>query len=406
MKIAYFDCFAGVSGDMTLGALLDAGLDLDQLKIELKKLPLDGYHISAEKVMKKGISGTKFDVHLEDHDHTHEQDHHHHHAHGHHHQPHRGLKEIREIIESSTLDAKIKETALAVFTRLGEAEAKIHNKTVDEIHFHEVGAVDSIVDIVGAAIGLHLLGIDQVITSKIHIGTGTVECAHGTLPVPAPATLALLKDAPVHPTGIEAELVTPTGAAIMTTLVDRFGSAPPMTIQSIGYGAGYHDLPIANVLRVTIGETKDHPESDHVKLIETNIDDMNPQFYDHIMARLFEAGAKDVFLTPIIMKKSRPGVILSVIAHQDDIDPLTDLIFKETTTLGVRISHLKKRMILSREIKTVQTSWGEARVKVRTLSESEKTFEPEYDDCKKLAQSGNVPIQEVWEEIKRLAESV
>lgn len=423
MKIAYFDCQAGASGDMILGALLDAGLDFEQLKAELAKLPLKDYHLSAEKQVKMGITGTKFDVHIghhhhdhedehhhehdygqHDHGHDHEEDHHHHHNHEHHHE-HRGLKEITEIIQTSGLDSEIRKTALAIFQRLGRAEAKVHNKSVDEIHFHEVGAVDSIVDIVGAAIGFHLLGIEQVVTTKLHIGTGTVECAHGTLPVPAPATLELLKNIPVHPTGIEAELVTPTGAAILTTLVQTFGPPPEMRILSVGYGVGYHDLPIANLLRVTIGETTLPHESDQVQLIETNIDDMNPQFYDHIMTRLFESGAKDVFLTPIIMKKSRPGVILSVIAHRDDVDRMADVIFSETTTLGVRISQLKKRMILNRDIRKVTTPWGEARVKMREVSKDEKTFEPEYDDCKTLAQAHGVSIQHVYETIKRLAES-
>lgn len=386
MKVAYFNCFAGASGDMIMGSLLDAGLDIEKLKSELEKLNLSNYKIQADKGMRKGISGTKFDVTI---------------PHEHH---HRGLGDILNIINQSDLSAEIKETSTKIFTRLAEAEAKIHNKTVDEIHFHEVGAVDAIVDIVGAVIGLNLLGIDQVITSPFYIGTGTLKCAHGILPVPAPATQELLKGVPTKSTGIESELVTPTGAAILTTLAESHSPMPSMTVEMTGYGLGGRDLDIPNVLRVSIGTTESVMDQDCVQLIETNIDDMNPQFYEHIMERLFAQGAKDVFLTPIIMKKSRPGVIVSVLAVPDDVDDCIQILFNETTTLGVRISEVKKRRVLDREIVTLDTPWGEARVKIRETSQGKKSVAPEYDDCKRIAQENGIPIQDVWHRIKRIAE--
>jgi len=387
MKIAYFDCFAGASGDMILGAIIDAGLDIENLKEELSKLNLKGYSVHAEKTTKKGISGTKFHV-ISSHDHH-----------------HRGLKDILEIIDGSTLKESIKDRSRRIFQRLAEAEAKIHNKTVNEIHFHEVGAVDAIIDVVGAAIGLECLGIQCVHTSRIHVGTGSLQCAHGTLPVPPPATLELLKDVPVYSTGIENELVTPTGAAILTTFSKNFGALPSMQIDKTGYGLGGRDLHIPNLIRVVIGEQALGTDEDTIHLIETNIDDMNPQFYEHIMESLFSRGARDVFLTPIIMKKNRPGVVLSVLASPDQITELIDVVFQETTTLGVRISEVKKRKILKRDILTVTTPWGDARVKIRTVSDTQKTVAPEYDDCKRLARENNIPIHEVYDKVRKIVEA-
>ncbi len=383
MKIAYFNCFAGASGDMILGSLLDAGLDFDQLKSGLAKLPFSGYKLTSTPVVKKGISGTKFDVLI---------------PHEHH---HRGLHDIFRIIEESNLSEKIKSGSKAIFKRLGEAEAKIHKKSVDEIHFHEVGAVDAIIDIVGAAIGFDLLGIQKIYASPLHVGSGTVECAHGTLPVPAPATAELLKGIPVYAKDVEGELVTPTGAAILSTLCERFGDMPPMTLQQTGYGAGGHDFEIPNVLRVMLGEAQKKPENDMIQLIQTNIDDMNPQFYEHIMERLFSNGALDVYMTPIIMKKNRPGIILNVLGHPDSCQTLTDIIFSETTTLGIRLSDMKKRHILKRAFITIDTPWGAAKGKVRTLESGEKTLSPEYEDCKKLANENNIPIYKIYDYIKQ-----
>ena len=399
MKIAYFDCFAGASGDMILGSLLDAGLDFEKLKSELAKLKLKEYDLQIKKSVKKGISGTKFDVQV----HHHGQNHEHDKKPENSHHSHRTLKDINALIEKSGLPDHIKVTSKLIFLRLAEAEGKIHNKKPKDIHFHEVGAVDSIIDIVGAVIGLDLMGIEEVRASRIHVGTGTLECSHGTLPVPAPATLELLKNIPIRSSDIDGELVTPTGAAILGTLSVNFGAMPPMIIEKTGYGIGSRDLPIANVLRLVIGESHSESEEDQVQLIETNIDDMNPQFYEHIMEVLFSKGAKDVFLTPIIMKKNRPGVILSVLATPELIEKMIDIIFRETTTLGVRISEIQKRTILKREIKTIQTRWGEARVKIRTTGRK-KSASPEYDDCKRIAQDRNIPIQTVYEEIRRTAE--
>ena len=385
MKFAYFDCFAGASGDMILGALIDAGLSVDILKEELGKLSLSGYDVSAKKGTKRGISGTTFDVAVSE-------DHH-----------RRGLKDVVAIIQNSILSDGVKTHSQGIFTRLAEAEAKIHNTSVDKIHFHEVGAVDAIVDVVGACIGMEKLGIEEVHVSTIHVGTGTLECAHGTLPVPPPATLELLKDVPVRSSGIEHELVTPTGAAILTTLAKGFGPMPAMTVDNTGYGLGSRDLEIPNTLRVVIGERDEGTGEDAVQLIETNIDDMNPQFYEYIIEALFAQGAKDVFLTPIVMKKSRPGVILSVLASPEDVEKLTGIIFQETTTLGVRISDVKKRHVLEREIITVKTEWGEARVKIRRMKDGSQTVAPEYDDCKRIAGEKHVPIREVYEAVKRAA---
>ncbi|MBN1894632.1 nickel pincer cofactor biosynthesis protein LarC [bacterium] len=400
MKIAYFDCYAGASGDMILGSLLDAGLDLEALKTELSKIPVHEYAVRAHKLVKKGITATKFDVDL-----LHPAKEGHSHAQGDHSHAHRHLGDILHILEHSTLDNDVQKKSARIFTRLAEAEAKIHGKSVQEIHFHEVGAVDAIVDIAGAVSAMNLLGIDKIFASRINTGTGTVECAHGTLLVPAPATLELLKGIPVYSTGIEAELITPTGAAILTTLAESFGPMPGMSVESIGYGAGFRDLPVANVLRVSIGRAGSGDE-DIVQLLETNIDDMNPQFYDHVMDSLFSAGAKDVFLHPIIMKKSRPGIVLSVIVEPDRLQACTNVLFRETTTLGVRISDVKKRQILSREIKSVDTQWGPARVKIRHTAGGSPEAVPEYDDCRRIAREKGIPIREVYDAVKRQAEKI
>jgi len=385
MRIAYFDCFSGISGDMILGALIDAGLDIEELKSELKKLKLTGYDISTKRTEKKGISGTKFEVIvLEKHQERH-------------------LSDIFEIIEHSSLDRKIKNKAKDVFSALAKVEAEIHNQPVEKVHFHEVGAIDALIDIVGVMIGMQRLNIEQVVASKLHVGTGFVQCAHGTLPVPAPATLKLLSNVPIYSTGIENELVTPTGAAIITTLCENFGDIPSMKVEKIGYGAGSRDLPIPNMLRVLIGDSKIEPIEDRVLLLETNIDDMNPQFYDYVMEVLFQKGAKDVFLTPIHMKKNRPGVILSVISPLNKKDELLDVLFAETTTLGIRISEVIKRQKLERKIETVDTQFGKVNVKISFTGGKIRDIVPEYEECKKIAQKYQLPIKQVYEEVKREA---
>jgi uncharacterized protein (TIGR00299 family) protein len=403
VKIAYFDCFAGASGDMIVGALIDAGVDFVRLKNELKKLHLRGYRLHASKKVKSGLNAVKFDVELleaSDHDHDHDRGHGRKRRHD-----HRNLDAIVRILDESDLSKSVKEKSKAVFRRLAEAEAAVHGCAVNEIHFHEVGAVDAIVDIVGAVIGLDLLGVGEIRASSLHLGSGFVDCAHGRLPVPPPAVVELLKGVPAYSTDVKGELVTPTGAAILSTLAAGFGPFPEMRIERSGYGAGFKDLPIPNVLRLVIGESEPAREQDRIRMIETNIDDMNPQFYEYIMERLFSEGARDVFLTPIIMKKSRPGLVLSVLAAEDRIEALIDVLLRETTTLGVRISDFKKRMILGREIVSMKTEWGVAHVKIRSISASERTIAPEYDDCKRISREYGLPIQTVFDAVKREAES-
>jgi len=389
MKTVYFDCFSGISGDMILGALVDAGLDLDVLKSELSKLNLTGYEIKADKVVKKGITGTKVEVTV-----TGEQ-------------KHRHLGDILKIIEESELKADIKNISKKIFTNLAAAEAKIHNTEINKVHFHEVGAVDSIVDIVGTVIGLKELGIENVYSSKVHIGSGFVDCQHGRMPVPAPATAELLKDVPVYSLGIESELTTPTGAAVLKSLALDFGAMPAMQISGVGYGAGskeFEELP--NLLRVYLGEVDlERYENDEVALIETNLDDMNPEFFEYVTERLMDEGALDVYTVPIIMKKSRPGVVLNVLCEPDKVDELLPIIFAETTTLGVRLHRVARRK-LARKIIEVETKYGMIRVKIgQTLGEEPliRNITPEYEDCKKIARENNIPLKNIFDEIKRAA---
>ena len=321
MRIAYFDCFSGISGNMILGALVDAGLEMEQLQAELARLSVSGYTLSAERVRRRGLRGVHVEVKVPEEG------------------VERHLHEIEEIIESSDLPDRVKAQSVAIFRRLAEAEAQVHGIPADHVHFHEVGAMDAIVDVVGAAIGLWLLGIERVYASPVHVGCGTVTCAHGTLPVPAPATQELLRGVPIYGRDVEAELVTPTGAAILTTLVEEFGSAPPMRVEQAGYGAGSRELPLPNLLRVSIGETTeqvDGYEEDAVTVIEANIDDMNPQVYEHVMERLFDVGALEVFLTPIQMKGSQPGMQLTALLAEERTADVLDVLFSETTTSGVR----------------------------------------------------------------------
>lgn len=390
MRIAYFDCFAGISGDMTLGALVDAGASFENLKQELEKLGLHEFQLKAEKVVRRGITATDItvDVHHE---------HHHEHNHGHDHSHHgRGFSEIKHIIESCGLSANVKARAIAIFTRLGEAEAKIHGKSIEEIHFHEVGAVDSIVDIVGACIGLELLGIDRVYASPIPTFTGMVEMAHGKFPLPAPATAEILKNTPWRTLGIEGEIVTPTGAAIIKEFAEEFGPMPAMSIESTGYGSGKKDFGIPNVLRMMVGESSEiySTETGEVALVETNIDDLSPQVYEVVMERLFAAGALDVYLTPIQMKKNRPATLLSVICEPANTEAVSNIIFEETSTIGVRID-IRKRMCLPRKIVTIDTEYGPIHVKLALRGEEIVNIQPEYEDCKAAAAKWKVPVKRI-----------
>jgi uncharacterized protein (TIGR00299 family) protein len=385
MIVAYFDCFSGISGDMTLGALVDLELEPDFLKNELAKLKLDGYKISYDRTEKHGIAGTKAHVEL-----THHTDHNHH---GHHHS--RNLSDIRRLIEDSDLRGDVKAKSIAVFVKLGEAEARVHGTTIDEVHFHEVGAVDSIVDIVGSVIGISALGIEKIYSSAPSLGKGFTRSAHGIIPVPAPATLELLKGIPVRQTEIESELVTPTGAAIVSTLADGFGPAPEMVVEKIGYGAGDRDLAEQpNLLRIYLGTARHNYERDTVKVIETNIDDMSPQVYDLLIDKLLGIGALDVFLTPILMKKSRPAVMLTALVDSPHLQEVCDCILAETTTLGVRIYEADRKK-LSREIIEVETEYGKVRAKLGKMGDQVVKILPEYEDCKRLAREKNVPIMKV-----------
>lgn len=390
MKIAYFDCFSGISGNMVLGALLDAGLELGALKKALAELKITGYKIEVRKVQKVGISGTLVNIKTKKES------------------VERHLGDILGIIHGSNLPDDIKDRAEAIFIRLAEAEAKVHGVSIEEIHFHEVGGLDAIVDIVGSVLSLKLMGIENVYSSPLHLGRGFVKCAHGLLPVPSPATMELMKGVPTYGRDIEAELTTPTGAAIITTLAKEFIRAPIMEVEAIGYGAGHRDLPIPNLLRVSMGEASESTgqsyEEDVVTLIEANIDDMNPELYEYVMGRFIDKGALDVFLTPIQMKKNRPAVTLSAIVREADLRGVLDVFFDETTTLGVRFSEIRRKK-LSRLSIDVETEYGKIGVKVGKLGNVVKNISPEYDDCQRIALQLGIPLKDVYEAAKRAYKS-
>ena len=366
---------------MVLGALVDAGCPLSRLREGLLSLRLTDWEIQAEKVWKNGMSATWVRVRSGD---------------G---QKHRSLDAILELIRSSGLDKATQEMAAGIFRRLGEAEAKVHDVPIEKIHFHEVGAVDSIVDIVGTAIGLNLLRIERFICSALNVGAGTVKTAHGILPVPAPATAELLRGRPTYSSGVICELVTPTGAAIVSTLCAEFGAQPEMTVGAIGYGAGTADLPgQPNVLRVLIGEAAEAGASpgnaEEIAVIEANIDDMNPQIFGYFLEKALGAGALDVFTTSVTMKKSRPGALLTVLCRPEQESEMAKLIFAETTTIGIRTSRARRR-VLPREWINVSTQYGEVRVKIARANGKILQVAPEYEDCRKLASEQDVPLQHV-----------
>jgi uncharacterized protein (TIGR00299 family) protein len=385
MKIAYFDCFSGASGDMILGALLDAGLPLEHLKLELAKLGLSHYDVSRTAVVKNGISGSQALVHVEE-------DHHHHH--------HRHLADITAIIDKSTLAPAIKKDSIRIFKRLAEAEAKVHNTSPENILFHEVGAMAAIIDVVGGVIGLHALGIDTIICSPLHVGSGTVECAHGTLPVPAPATAELILGKPVYATGVQGELLTPTGAAILTTLASDFGSLPPMTVERIGHGAGTADRSIANMLRLFIGSDIQPCQKfavEQTATIETTIDDMNPQIYDYLIEKVLQMGALDIYCTSVQMKKNRRGTLVTILCRPEMVAALSEFLFRETTTIGLRW-RLDNRFTLRREFMTVKTRFGAISCKIASQGDELINVTPEYEDCKRVALEQNVPLKTVLAE--------
>lgn len=449
MKCLYLDCFAGISGDMTIGALLDLGLDITALECELDKLHLAGYRLESKRVNKRGVQATQFhvvltdDEHLADsevvenppdvepherlheHGHTHEHPPTHEHAHAHE-QPHRSLSAILAIINTSDLSSQVKERACAIFTRLGQAEATVHGIDIEHVHFHEVGGVDAIIDITGAVIGLDLLGIERVMASPLHLGNGFVRISHGTYPIPAPATALLVRGVPVYSTEARGELVTPTGAAIVTTLAHSYGPMPHMTIERVGYGAGARERDFPNVVRAFLGDIVEiaepapvtgdgqareprtpHPEQHAVPVnphgyqeqsavvIEASIDDMNPQHYEALLESLLDAGALDALLLPAQMKKQRPGTLLQVTSHIEGVQDLLHVIFRESTTIGVR-TYAVTRYMLPREIQQVNTPYGPVRVKVARRGDVVLNVAPEYEDCRLLARQHGVALKQVY----------
>jgi pyridinium-3,5-bisthiocarboxylic acid mononucleotide nickel chelatase len=437
MRIAYLECFSGMSGDMFLGALIDAGVPPRLLEETVAALGL-GARLEISRVVRSGISATKVDVWVDgekdlpregywakqnvasqnEHDHHHDHQHPHGHRHAsevsssragapapHEHSHGRGLSEIREIIGKAAISDAAKKTAMAIFEALGAAEAKIHDTAIENVHFHEVGAVDAMVDIVCAAVGAEALGVDEIVCSPLNVGGGTVQCAHGSFPVPAPATVELLKNAPVYSSGVQAELVTPTGAAIVKILAKRFAPFPEMKIEESGYGAGTREFAgHPNVVRLTLGETASTlaatTASETLTVLEANLDDLNPQVFGYVMDRLLEEGALDAFGTPVQMKKNRPGTLLTVLCKPEDASKLTHLIFTETTTLGVR-RRAEVRQTLARRWENVSTEWGEVRMKIASMNGTVTNYAPEYEDCRRIAAQHHVPLKRVIQEATR-----
>jgi uncharacterized protein (TIGR00299 family) protein len=428
MRILYFDCFNGASGDMILGALLDAGLPLEALKAALGSLAIEDFEVTTERVLRAGVSATKFrlverhpePVHAHSHSHDdsaahgHHQPHEHPHGHGHAHEPshghvhshdhdhahgeghhpHRSLPEIHAHIDRSALTPAGKARAKALFQRLAEAEAAIHQMPVERVHLHEVGALDSIVDIVGAVFAIDWFKADEIVCSPLNVGRGMVRSAHGVFPVPAPATVSLLGAAPIFSRGPEAELLTPTGALLLTGHAARFSAVPAMRVTGTGYGAGdrdFHETP--NVLRVLVGEA-DASHTHRVLVVECEIDDMNPQLYGPLMDQLYAAGALEVFYSPVQMKKNRPGTMVTVLAPPDTRTKIADTLFRETTTIGVRYSE-RDRECLTREWRSVETPFGAVRIKIARRGDTIANAQPEFDECAKLAQALGVPIKDV-----------
>jgi uncharacterized protein (TIGR00299 family) protein len=422
MRIGYLECFSGISGDMFLGALVDAGVSADLLREVAESLGVEA-KLEVTRVTRSGISATKVDVYIaskrdqprEEYWAEHEHDHSHTHAHssgeaqpsaavldgGH----GRGLSQIRETISRTKISAAAKQKSIAVFEALVQAEAKIHNTEPEKVHLHEVGAADALVDVTCAMAGAEMLGVDGWICSPLNVGGGNVTCAHGTFPVPAPATLELLKDAPLYSSGINKELVTPTGAAIVHTLVTRFAEFPRMKVAAVGYGAGSRDLPgYPNVLRLTIGDSLEETTSaasERIVVLEANLDDLNPQVFGYVMERALAEGALDVFAVPVQMKKNRPGMLLTVLSPPEQEERLTKLIFSETTTLGVRRREEYRQRLARRHV-TVGTRWGDVRLKVANLNGTVSNYSPEFEDCRRIAVEHSLPLKQVMQEAIRL----
>jgi uncharacterized protein (TIGR00299 family) protein len=383
MKIIGYDCFSGISGDMNLGAMIDLGVDKVYLIAELNKLNLPGWELIVQKDQRHGITGTKVTVRQTRHEHE-----------------HRHLADIEKIIEDSALDNKTKQLSVKIFMKIAQAEATVHGISIDHVHFHEVGAVDSIIDVVGAAICFNALNVDAIHVSTVELGGGFVICDHGKLPVPAPATAELIKGIPVKKGGVDFEATTPTGAAILATLGTNFNPDLTIKIEKTAYGVGHKEhQDVPNLLRVFLGETIVNQETGHDALqIECNIDDMNPEFYDYISDRLFKAGASDVFFSNIIMKKGRPGILLNVICETELADTVKKIIFTESTSLGIRTFPFRKDTLI-RKFETIQTIYGEVTVKRSYFNTKEVSCKPEYEECKRIASEKEIPVKEVYNNI-------
>ena len=391
-RVIYFDCFSGISGDMILGSLVDLGVDVKLIRKELKKINLKGYKLTSHQVKRNGIMGTKVNVVIDPSIQKRNQA--------------RSFTDIKKLIVKSSLSEYVKTDSIEIFRRIGTVEAKIHGTSLDKIHFHEIGAIDSIVDIVGGAICMSLLNIDIVFSSALNTGEGLINCEHGTIPIPAPATLKLLEGIPCYSSGTKNELTTPTGAAFIGYYGSKFGSLPKMNIMKSGYGAGSHEIKeIPNLLRVVLGEVLIPSKIITMKVIETNIDDMNPEFYDHIMSQLLIAGAADVFLTAVHMKKNRPGTLLTTVVSNDKFHSVVQIILEETSTFGIRHYDVV-RTELKRENKLIKTPFGKVRIKVGTFAGSRLTVSPEYEDCKKLALKKGIPVKRVYEETLLIAKQM
>ncbi len=399
MKTIYFDCFAGAAGDMLVGALIDLGLDFTTLEGELAKLEISGYSISNDNVLKQGVTSRKFKVNI-----THEVHHHHHEQEGsHHHADHHGrsYSQIREILENAPIPEVPKRHAVAAFYRLGVVEAGIHGVEVEDIHFHEVGAIDSIIDVTGYFLGLHMLGVERVAASPLPVGSGFVQCAHGRMPVPAPATAKLLEGVPVARSDLDGEVLTPTGALLLIESAEFFGPMPEMTIARVGYGAGDKDQPgTPNVVRAFLGESEAGAEGGEppatICVLEANIDDMSPELFPHVIEGALKAGALDAFSIPVTGKKGRPAQLLTILSPLAKQDALTRFLFRETSTLGVR-RRTTGRAVAERTWLEVDLPWGRVRVKKGTFEGALTNLAPEYEDCRRLAEESGIPLKEVFE---------
>ncbi len=388
-RAAYFDCYSGISGDMILGAMVDLGIEIKEIRKALKKIDLKGYKLQANHVQRNGVTGTQVKVLIDK-------------PKPHHSHPHRSYSNIRKLIEQSNLSLVVKNNSIEIFKRIAKVEARIHNTTIEKVHFHEVGGIDSIVDIVGGVWAIESLKLDKVYSSALNVGEGFVDCAHGRLPVPAPATLRLLKGIPTFSSGVKEELTTPTGAAMIGFYAEKFQSMPAMTILKDGYGAGNRIVAsLPNLLRVVLGEMTGKG-SEKLIMIETNIDDMNPEIYDSVMDSLFKSGALDVYFSSIHMKKNRPATKISVLAENSDREVLSKILLTETSSFGVRFYEVG-RMTLDRELQSLKTPYGVIKIKLGSIDDQTVQATPEFEDCKKAARKNKLPVKKVYESVLALA---